>query len=214
MFKYMRLPKSSQKPWFCVISFKSKVKEKMNMLWDNVGLEWILSSFCEHSLLLMNPAIFWRSLMRGPDDHKKLPHWPVPPNSPLNIWLPTYLQPVYSLDILIFSLCVTSFLENTEGVTNAYMLTFFLCQLSWVSNVMRLPTVLVTSWGARVLHGGLPGFHLYAETFFFWGWNAMDSFITIFLSRISLYAAALENTFYCWLILISGRVSAVTDSLS
>ena len=79
---------------------------------------------------------------------KKLPHWPVPlallqTSDSQHTYVP--FQPVYSLEIPVLNLCVTSFSENTEGVTNAYMLTSFLRQLTWVSNVMSLPTLWVTS---------------------------------------------------------------------
>ena len=39
--------------------------------------------------------------------------------------------------------------------------------------------------------------------FLFWESHAIDSFITVFLSRISLHALALDNNLDCWFILIS-----------
>ena len=39
--------------------------------------------------------------------------------------------------------------------------------------------------------------------FLFWESHAIDTFITVFLSRISLHALALDNNLDCWFILIS-----------
>ena len=130
------------------IRSKSNLKEKMSILWDNIwwGMDpecfpWALFAWDE-SCDLLDVSV---ECPRWPS---KCSPWPVPlallqTSDSQHTYVP--FQPVYSLEIPVLNLCVTSFSENSEGVFKAYVLTYFLCQFSWVSNSMRLPNMLVTT---------------------------------------------------------------------
>ena len=120
--------------------------------------------------------------------------------------------------LLILSLSLSLFLSLSLSITLSLSLTLSL------SPSLSLPLCL-----ALVLSHSSSGWHLmlihflsisHSEAiniddmtvkwsfllfflFLFWESHAIDSFITVFLSRISLHALALDNNLDCWFILIS-----------
>ena len=125
-----------------------------------------------------------------------------------------YLSLILSLSFSFFhslsfflsphSLSLSLSLSLSFSLTPPLSLSRFKPFIQWLTSNVNPFLVYFTQWGNQYWWYDCEMVLLtFFFLFLFWDRHAMDSFITVFLSRISLHALALDNNLDCWFILIS-----------